>query len=404
MKMRSIAFVCLTFAACWASAQVSSGDENCCKGEKSLFERVAKIEKKSDRFNLYMNMHGSFDAKFNQGGVSGFNQGAFNMSQLRIEAKGNITDWLSYRWRQRLNRSNDGNNMIDNLPNSIDYAAIGVKFNKHLSVFAGKQAAAYGGFEYDLNPIEIYQYSEMINNMSNFMTGVTLIYDITPNQQLQFQILDSRNGSQAATYGDNLKESRLPLVYTVNWNANMLDNVWQTRWSASIMEETHGKYMYYFALGNNFNISKNWNMYVDIMSSTEQLDRKGIMTSMFGADGSLSDGRSLFNDHNMFNTMYNSLVAKVNFRFCPKWNFFLKGMFESAAVYKDYDNVEKGNYRTSLGYVTGFEYYPMESNLHFYLAFIGQSHFFTDRAKALGRVNNSTQRVSLGFIYQLPLF
>ena len=28
--------------------------------EKSLFERVSKIEKKNDYFNLYMNMHGSF--------------------------------------------------------------------------------------------------------------------------------------------------------------------------------------------------------------------------------------------------------------------------------------------------------------------------------------------------------
>ena len=37
-------------------------------------------------------------------------------------------------------------------------------------------------------------------------------------------------------------------------------------------------------------------------------------------------------------------------------------------------------------------------------AFIGQSNFFTERAKALGNSDYSTQRVSLGFIYQLPLF
>ena len=34
------------------------------KGEKSLFERVSKIEKKQEWFNLYLNMHGSFDTKF----------------------------------------------------------------------------------------------------------------------------------------------------------------------------------------------------------------------------------------------------------------------------------------------------------------------------------------------------
>lgn len=395
--MRNTLIALLLLVAAVAQAQVTSRNAGGAEGEQTLFERVTKMEKQNDWFNLYMNMHGAFDARFNQDGRNGLSQGAFNMRQLRIEAKGNVTDWLSYRWRQRLNRSNDGNGMIDNLPNSIDYAGIGIKFNDKFSLFAGKQAAAYGGFEYDLNPIEIYQYSEMINNMSNFMTGVTLNYDVTPNQQFQFQILDSRNGSQEDTYGVGLEESRLPLVYSFAWNANMFNNKWQTRWSASIMEETHGKYMYYFALGNQFNFSPRCNMYIDLMSSTEQLDRKGIMTNIFG-------GRAMFGGHNMYNAMYNSLVTKVNYRVVPKWNIFAKGMLESAAVYKSEGNAAEGNYRTSLGYIAGVEYYPMDTNLHFYLAFIGQSHFFTERAKVLGNSDYSTQRVSLGFIYQLPLF
>ena len=397
MKMRNTLFALLLLVASYASAQVTSRNAQVPANEKSLYERISKIEKQNDWFNLYMNMHGAFDAKFNQDGRNGLSQGAFNMRQLRIEAKGRVNDWLSYRWRQRLNRSNDGNGMVDNLPNSIDLAYIGVQLGEKFSLFAGKQAAAYGGFEYDLNPIEIYQYSEMINNMSNFMTGVTLNYDVTPNQQFQFQILDSRNGSQEETYGVGLEESRLPLVYSLAWNANMFDNAWQTRWSASIMEETHGKYMYYFALGNQFNFSPRCNMYIDLMSSTEQLDRKGIMTNIFG-------GQANFGGHNMYNAMYNSLVTKVNYRVVPKWNIFAKGMLESAAVYESEGNAAEGNYRTSIGYIAGVEYYPMDTNLHFYLAFIGQSHFFTERAKVLGNSDYSTQRVSLGFIYQLPLF
>ena len=397
MKMRNTLFVLVALVAGMASAQVTSRNAANAYGEKSLAERVTKIEKQNDWFNLYMNMHGAFDAKFNQDGRNGLSEGAFNMRQLRIEAKGKVNDWLSYRWRQRLNRSNDGGGMIDNLPNSIDLAYIAVQLNEKFSLTAGKQCAAYGGFEFDANPIEIYQYSEIINNMSNFMTGLSLIYDVTPTQQLQFQILDSRNGSQEDTYGAGLEESRLPLVYSVNWNANMFDNAWQTRWSASLMEETHGKYMYYVALGNQFNFSERCNMYVDLMSSFEQVDRKGIMTNLLG-------GRGAFGGHNMFNTMYNSLVTKINFRVKPKWNLFAKGMLESAGIFEEENALEKGNYRTSLGYIAGVEFYPMETNLHFYLAFIGQSNFFTERAKAFGQDDYSTQRVSLGFIYQLPLF
>ena len=403
MKMRNTAFALLVAVAGVASAQVVADGALTGEGEKTLFERVAKIEKKSEKFNLFFNMHYAFDADFTAGN---FEQGAFNMHQFRIEAKGKITDWLSYRWRQRLNRDNDGGGFIDNLPNSIDLAYLNFSVTDKFSISAGKLCAAYGGIEFDMNPIEIYRYSEMVNNMSNFMSGVTFTYDFTPNQQLAFQVLDSRNGLQDSVYGKNLPSNKLPLVYTLNWNANMFDGAWQTRWSASVMDEVKDKYMYYVAIGNQFNFSPKCNMFVDLMSSYEEVDRKGIMTNMFG-------GRRNFNAHNMYNTLYNSLVAKVNWRFHPKWNFFAKGMLESAAIYRGKDNmsdysgekeVADGNYRTSVGYVTGVEYYPMKSNLHLFLTFVGQTHLFTERAKALGESDYSTQRVSVGFIYQLPVF
>lgn len=392
MKMRNTVFALFALVAGIASAQVAT--ESAGAKEATLFERVAKIEKKSDKFNLYFNMHYAFDADFTAGD---FEQGAFNMHQFRIEAKGKVTDWLSYRWRQRLNRGNDGGGFIDNLPNSIDLAYLNFSVTDKFSISAGKLCAAYGGIEFDMNPIEIYRYSEIVNNMSNFMSGVMFTYDFTPNQQLAFQVLDSRNGSIESTYGTNLAANKLPLVYTLNWNANMFDGAWQTRWSASVMDEVKDKYMYYVALGNQFNFSPKCNMFVDLMSSYEGIDRKGIMTNMFG-------GQTEFNGHNMSNTLYNSLVAKVNWRFQPKWNFFVKGMLESAAIYGSEEGVADGNYRTSVGYLTGVEYYPMESNLHLFLTFVGQSHLFTERAKALGQNDYSTQRVSVGFIYQLPAF
>lgn len=397
MKMRNTAFALLALVTGVATAQVSTGDN-----EATLFERVSKIEKKSDKFNLFFNMHYALDADFTAGN---FDQGAFNMHQFRIEAKGKVTDWLSYRWRQRLNRCNDGGGFIDNLPNSIDLAYLNFSVTDKFNISAGKLCAAYGGIEFDMNPIEIYRYSEIINNMSNFMSGVMFTYDFNPNQQLAFQVLDSRNGSIEDTYGANLDANKLPFVYTLNWNANMFDGAWQTRWSASVMDEVKDKYMYYVALGNQFNFSPKCNMFVDLMSSYEQLDRKGIMTNIF-------DGQDNFGGHNMYNTLYSSLVAKVNWRFQPKWNFFVKGMLESAAIYGgdandgiyNGGNVANGNYRTSVGYLTGVEYYPMESNLHLFLTFVGQTHLFTERAKALGQNDYSTQRVSVGFIYQLPVY
>ena len=191
MKKLAILIVVMGFGA---SAFAQSSPK-----EKTLFERVSNVEKKIDWFNFYLNMQGSFDASFNYD-RNGLSEAAFKMRQFRIEAKGNITPWLSYRWRQRLNRGNNGSGTIDNMPTSIDIAGIGVKLNDQFSFFAGKQCAAYGGIEFDLNPIEIYEYSDMIENMSNFMTGLNIAYQVDDNHQIQFQILDSRNNSFEDTY------------------------------------------------------------------------------------------------------------------------------------------------------------------------------------------------------------
>lgn len=365
--------------------------------EKTLFEELSGLKKKSDRFNLFLNMQGNFDANFRDG----FQEGVFKMRQLRIEAKGNINSWLWYRYRQRLNRSNDGSGMIDNVPTSIDYAAIGIRVRPKFSLFAGKQCAVYGGFEFDLNPIDVYEYCDMIENMSNFMTGINFAYEPTPTQQLNFQILDSRNNSFDSTYGitedaqgnlPDLKSGKLPLVYTLNWNGNF-NEIFKTRWSASIMNEAKSKNLYYYAIGNELNLYP-FNMFVDFMYSKEGIDRKGIITGIVGRP----------NGHNVFNASYLAVVTKLNYRFCPKWNAFVKGMYETASISKETEDIAKGNYRTSWGYLAGIEYYPMETNLHFFLTYVGRSYDFTSQARDLGQKGYSTNRISVGFIWQMPVF
>ena len=376
--------------------------------EKSLYEELSGVKKKTDKFNLYMNMNGSFDAMFND---NGFDNGKFNMRQLRIEAKGNVNEWLSYRWRQRLNRPNNGSDNIDNLPTSIDIAGIGVKLGDKFSIFAGKQCAAYGGFEFDANPIEIYEYSDMIEYMSNFMTGINIGYDFMEGQQLNFQVLNSLNGDFGNMYGFddedgelimpileslNITPSKLPLVYTLNWNGNFA-NIYKTRWSASIMSQAEGKNLYYFALGNELTLGK-FNMYLDFMYSNDAIDRAGIVTNIVGTQ----------NGHNILDASYFSIVTKLNYRFAEKWNVFVKGMYETASLYKEYNEIEdvtpvfeKGKYRTSLGYLGGIEYYPMESNLHFFLTYVGRHYIYNEAC--VNRADYSN-RVSVGFIYQLPMF
>ena len=114
----------------------------------------------------------------------------------------------------------------------------------------------------------------------------------------------------------------MPLVYTLNWNGNF-NNVFKTRWSASVMNEAKSHNMYYYAVGNELNLGK-WNAFVDFMYSKEDIDRKGIITNIVGRPGG----------HNAFDAGYLSVVSKCNYRFLPKWNAFVKGMYETASVTK----------------------------------------------------------------------
>lgn len=369
--------------------------------ERGIIESIAKIEKKTDKFNLYLNMHGEFGMDWDG---SDFNEAKFRMKQLRIEAKGNINSWLSYRYRQRLNKGDNPNGYRDNLLNSIDIAGIGINLKKW-SFFLGKQCASYGGIEFDLNPIEIYQYSDMVDYMSNFMSGVNIAYNFTPKQQLQFQVLNAYNGTSQEMYG-NYAKAKIPMVYTLNWNGNFAD-VYKTRWSASIMNETKDEHMWYFALGNDFNISEKVQAYFDWMYSREGVDRKGIITDIVQPDG--WDGTT---GYKTAKTDIMSFILHFNYRFHPAWNIFCKLMAENEGVYKTHQQegdpmhtIEKGRYRTAWGYIGGIEFYPFKDrNLHFFATYVGRSYNYTDLAKAYGSTNYTTNRLSLGFIWQMPVF
>ena len=135
------------------------------------------------------------------------------------------------------------------------------------------------------------------------------------------------------------------------------------------------------------------------MYARQGLDRKGIKTEIINQDPSTNRI-----EYTALGADYLSLVMKVNYRIEPRINLFVKAMYETAGLYKNNMSREKGRYRTSLGYIGGIEYYPMKSNLHFFLAFIGRTYDFSHKARRLGWEDYNTQQITTGFIYQLPMF
>jgi hypothetical protein len=330
------------------------------------------IEKK---FKMYFNFQSSFDAEKAKGQDM---TTKFNARQLRWEVRGDINDRIFYRLRHRLNKANAATS-LDNLAKATDMLYAGFHLDDKWTLTAGKMCQAWGGFEFDLNPMNIYEYSDFIENMDNFMLGAMITYSPNANHEFNLQVTDVRNDSFKALYGTpvDIKASNAPLSYIFNWNGNLFENVIQTRWGAGVQTEADGYMNSMVMLGTKLNLPK-FQVFLDYMMANEQLDRLKY-TPMSGS--------TLVKD-----AKYNSFVLKAEYQPVPEVNIFAQGLYETAK-----SNLA-GNELTGIGYFAGVEYLPFkDQDLRFFLAYIG-------RSREVNKVTADTNRVSIGMMYRIKAF
>lgn len=370
---------------------------------QSIHERITKLEKKNDMFNLYFNYAASFQAEHNS--LSDEWGTKFANKQLRIEIKGNLTDKLYYRLRHRLNKATDAKGE-DNFAKATDIMMVGYNFNDKLSISGGKMCQIWGGFEFDENPMYIYQYSDMVDYMDNFMAGVTVSYKPIPTQEIAVEISNSYNGKFADEYGDEavvvnndeaqaLQKSKNPLTYIINWNGSFFDGKLNTRWAWGLQTQAKGKYSRMLTLGQQLNLPK-FQWYFDYMGAFDDLDRLKIATNELG--GAFVGGDAPGNVY-LGKVHYNSFITKANWQFAPSWNLMLKGMYETASVTK---MEQFKNYRKSFGYMGSIEYYPAkQQDFRLFLAYVGRKYDYSTKC---GLKDYNTDRIELGFMYRIKAY
>ena len=389
-----------------ANAQGNNIGMGGCDGDiQSIHERITKLEKKNDMFNLYFNYAASFQAEHNS--LSDEWGTKFANKQLRIEIKGNLTDKLYYRLRHRLNKATDAKGE-DNFAKATDIMMVGYNFNDKLSISGGKMCQIWGGFEFDENPMYIYQYSDMVDNMDNFMAGVTVSYKPRPTQEIAVEISNAYNGKFADEYGDEavvvnndeaqaLQKSKNPLTYIINWNGSFFDGKLNTRWAWGLQTQAKGKYSRMLTLGQQLNLPK-FQWYFDYMGAFDDLDRLKIATNELGGAFVDGEGDALGNVY-LGKVHYNSFITKANWQFAPSWNLMLKGMYETASVTK---MEQFKNYRKSFGYMGSIEYYPAkQQDFRLFLAYVGRKYDYSTKC---GLKDYNTDRIELGFMYRIKAY
>lgn len=397
MKRLFIAiFSMLPFAAAAQNPTLISQNDSI----PSLIERIIeqreggyKIRKIKSNINL--EFYSTANAYFTDGK---FDEMSFKMNRVRMEFVGDLNEHLSYHFRQSFNKYTNPYS-VDNLSSSIEYANITWKTSEKFNLVAGKQFVALGGYEAYVNAMRLMEFCDFNNNVAVYQTGLMGVVQFNPSQQLILQVVNNRSGSDSDLYiygrPDGIEPAKFPLLATLNWNGLFLDDALHFRYSASAGQLAKGKNIYYLTCGNIYEKDP-FIAYFDVMYSREGIDSQQRITALQGPGMTPVTAQ---------NTQYLSFIANFDYQFSPKWNAFIKGAYETAGVYEANGIFQEGRFMTGWQAQACLEWFPFteKKGLKVFAHYLYKGYDLTKNAEILMASMPSTQRLSLGMVYVIPV-
>lgn len=363
---------------------------------RTLLERISKDGKSIVSSSMNLQFYTSAAGYFTNGDLD---EAAFKMNAVRLEILGSFGKDFSYHFRQSYNKYSNPH-ALDNLSSSVECALVNWQLNKRFMLTVGKQALQLGGYEYWVNSIKVREFSDFNDYVACYQAGVNGAITLTPTQQLNLQVVNNRSGDdeEVFLYGrpEGVGKVRVPMLTTANWDGYFFDRGLNLRYSASWGQLAAKRNIFYLTAGNV------WEKgpvvaYVDLMYSREGIDSKGLISEL---SARLPEGGVCAQYASYFTT-----IANFDYRIHPNWNVYAKGAYETGSVYKANGPYEKGLYRRTWNVQACAEFFPMKnSELLIFLHLLYKKHGLTQRAKALGAEAYSSQRVSLGLVYTIPVF
>jgi len=322
----------------------------------------------------------------------------FKFEQFRLEIKGYVHKNIFFRFRHRYTSTFEPQS-IDKIIKGVDFAYLRFDLSEKVQLTVGKTFADWGGIEFDMNPIDIYEYSDIIEMADNFLTGVGIYYQAFDKHGFSFQILNSRTQSFEELYQGHpkLEGSEIPLAAVINWRGSFWDGKFTTLWSYSLFNEAKNTFKNYIALGNQLKLDKLTLTY-DFKWSKEDLDRTGIIS------GDVPD--DLY-PYALENTLYYSHWLKADYRFAEKWQMSFVGFVDKAKWMDDIDPLKTSDdWRTAYGVIPTIEFFPWNDlNLKFFAGYVGRFYNYSDYAKSrVGAEDYNTGRIIFGIISPLHIF
>lgn len=274
--------------------------------------------KPSDIVKVTLDARVDFQQVWNDATVDDANSG-FEGKYLMLRVDGSILPGLTYSWRQRFNKKILDGNFFD----ATDWIYLNYNY-KGWDFSGGKNVIAIGGWEYDANPINVYDYSAFTNNIRCYGLAASVGYNFTSSDFLKFQV------SQSPFF---TPQNRNMYAYNLFYDGH--HDFFHALYSLNLLETTKSHYISYISLGNRFEFNK-FTIDLDLMNRASS--------------------------HQTFFFKDCSVVGKVSYKPTKHWNIFAKYSYDVNHSGNNSDFcVFDGTEISMIG--GGVEYFPLRKKI-----------------------------------------
>lgn len=388
--MKRLFILALLVLPFYAFAQ---NDTACDDSLTSVVERL--IDKKINT-NFNIDFGSSINGYFSDGKLTGT---SMKLNVLRLDIKGKISDQFSFRFRQSYNKSYvKASN--DNVVPALEYVNIKWHPSEDFSLTLGKQFIVIGGYEALETSLYIREFSDFNDNLSYYRLGLTGVVSLDEkhNHELQIQLANNRNGSDADLYEYGLpagvEPTKFPFITAVCWNGYFADRALNLIYAASVAPAARNKNIYYLTCGNIYKKGPVF-AYLDVMYSREDIDTQQRITRLQSSSSPVT----------AHNAEYLSFIAHFDYRFHPKWNAYIKGAYETSSISASDGVFEAGRYMTNWNAQASVEWLPFTKNkgIKIYAHYVYKGYELEGPAKIFAAGLPTYQRISLGLQYVIPV-
>lgn len=282
----------------------------------------------------------SFDARatFHQQTTDGVYDSHFQGDYFNMHIKGQLTDGLTFRVRQRFNKKIEDANPF----NATDFLWLTWQASPKWSFTAGKQPILAGGYEIDSPPIDVYYYGAFSERLYQYYAfGASATFSPSEGQAISAQFIPSPISPVTQN----------AYSYNLYWNGHIWP-WWKTIWSYNLVEDELHRKMNWVILGNRFDIGK---LVVDV----DLIDRFAFRQ------------KNPFSD---WSFIVKAILTLGKWNLCTKVGYELNDAANVDADGLSYDLVlPAGNDYFYGG--AGVEYFPLGNDkVRIHLAYFGDNH------------------------------